>query len=512
MHATRLIVAGALGGISMAAGADLITVPTDVASIQAGLDVAAAGDTVEILPGTYFEFALDCAGKALVVRSIDPADSLVVAGTVIDGQDAGTVFYFRTGEGQNTILDGVTLRGGAGGLSADPVSGGGITCRDGAAPLLRNCVVRDCHSTVVGGGIGSWSSAPRIENCRVENCSSLLYGGGIGMNGGGGEIVDCVIQSCHADYAGGGLYCTSDAAPLVHGALFVGNDSAADGGGAYINRSATRFEAGRFIGNSAQVGGALWLGGATASVVGCEFNANQVINTGGAIRIEFADESVITHCWIHENSATAQGGGIYLGAESKSLLTHLKLVANDAHEGGAVYAFESRAILLNSILRDNSAQYDGGAILCYGAAPVVAYCTIMGNVAWDVGRAGGLAGRDSSHPRIASSVVWGNEPRNLTQRLSSLVDVTYSDIGGGWEEGVEVIDADPLLTSYAGYEWVPSASSPCIDSGDPDWEDGIYDVHPWWPPFHVDGARSDMGAYGGPWNIRWSQWSHYFAQ
>jgi hypothetical protein len=510
MHISKPFVIWALGGGGALAGADMIVVPTDVATIQAGLDVAAGGDTVQVLPGTYFEHGLDCAGKAIVVRGIDPADSSAVAATVVDGQAAGTVFYFRSGEGPDTILEGLTLCGGAGGLAADPVTGGGITCRDGAAPVVRDCVVRDCHSAVVGGGIGSWTSTPRIERCRIEACGSALYGGGIGMNGGDGEILDGVIQSCSADYAGGGLYCTNHAAPTVNGVLFTANSSAADGGGAYINRTATSITASRFVGNTAQVGGGLWLGGATALVVGCEFTGNEVLNTGGAIRVEFNDESRITHCLIRENYSGAQGGGIYLGSESLSLLTHLKVLANEAHEGGGVYAFHTTAILLNSILRENVAQYDGGAVLCYEAAPVIAHCTIMGNVAWDIGRAGGIAGRDSSHPRVASSVVWDNEPRNLTQRLNSFVDVTYSDVGGGWEGGVEVIDADPLLTTYLGYEWVPSASSPCIDAGDPAWEDGIYDADPWWPSFHTDGARSDMGAYGGPWNIRWSQWGRYF--
>ena len=36
-------------------------------------------------------------------------------------------------------------------------------------------------------------------------------------------------------------------------------------------------------------------------------------------------------------------------------------------------------------------------------------------------------------------------------------------------------------------------------------EDGLYDSHPRWPEWYPNGARSDMGAYGGPGNADWLQ-------
>ncbi len=41
------------------------------------------------------------------------------------------------------------------------------------------------------------------------------------------------------------------------------------------------------------------------------------------------------------------------------------------------------------------------------------------------------------------------------------------------------------------------------DAGDPTVEDGIFDSHPRWPRFYPNGARSDMGSYGGPENRAW---------
>ena len=45
--------------------------------------------------------------------------------------------------------------------------------------------------------------------------------------------------------------------------------------------------------------------------------------------------------------------------------------------------------------------------------------------------------------------------------------------------------------------------SPCVDAGDPSIEDRLSDWHPKWPDRYPNGARSDMGAYGGPGNIDW---------
>lgn len=57
-----------------------------------------------------------------------------------------------------------------------------------------------------------------------------------------------------------------------------------------------------------------------------------------------------------------------------------------------------------------------------------------------------------------------------------------------------------------GFEYLLKPGSPCIDTGDPSIEDALYDRHPRWPDWYPDGARSDMGAYGGPGNRGWLDW------
>lgn len=105
---------------------------------------------------------------------------------------------------------------------------------------------------------------------------------------------------------------------------------------------------------------------------------------------------------------------------------------------------------------------------------------------------------------MTNCILWGDTPDEVSDANSTL-NVTYSDIQGGWS-GEGNIDADPCfanpgngdyhLKSEAGrwdtnnQTWIKdTVSSPCIDGGNPnsDWT-GEY-----WP----HGEHINMGAYGG---------------
>lgn len=91
--------------------------PADFNNIQAAIDVAADGDTVEVQPGTYTgpgNRDIEFKGKAITVRSIDPNDPSVVAVTVVEGSEGSDGlhrgFAFRSGEGRDSVLEGLTIR------------------------------------------------------------------------------------------------------------------------------------------------------------------------------------------------------------------------------------------------------------------------------------------------------------------------------------------------------------------------------------------------------------------
>jgi hypothetical protein len=84
-------------------GAATINVPLDQPTIQAGINAAATGDVVMVAPGTYFE-NINFLGKAITVAS-----SSGPALTTINGNAAGPVATFASGETTSSILSGFTL-------------------------------------------------------------------------------------------------------------------------------------------------------------------------------------------------------------------------------------------------------------------------------------------------------------------------------------------------------------------------------------------------------------------
>jgi len=242
--------------LSPISAADIIHIPADQPTIQAGIDAAVDFDTVLVADGTYAgegNREISFGGKAVTLASANGREHCIINCGGLRG------FELDSGEGQLTVIQGFTIVGGytvwdggaiyCGG-DASPVirdnafvgnsapggAGGAVACRNttqvignyfsgnysddlggalylgSGSQLVMNNVFVDNAVLLSGGAIGSWdSTATIINNLIVANHQQFqwndLGGGGIACyTGSSHEIINCTIADNDAEWLGGGIY------------------------------------------------------------------------------------------------------------------------------------------------------------------------------------------------------------------------------------------------------------------------------------------------------------------
>ncbi len=170
----------------------VIHVPDDYPTLQEAIDAATSGFEIIARPGVYRE-NINFKHKNVTLRSTDPTDAGVVAGTVIDGGRAGTVVRFGGTEDESCILSGFTITNGVarqgGGIAGAYVQVG--TGYRVARPTLEYNVIRD-------------NTAERVYAASDSETFQQAYGGGV--YGCHGPIRHNTIAHNYAHDYGGGLY------------------------------------------------------------------------------------------------------------------------------------------------------------------------------------------------------------------------------------------------------------------------------------------------------------------
>ncbi len=238
---------------------NIIHVPDDQPTIQAGIDAAADLDTVLVSPGTYTE-NINFHGKGILVASqyILDLDPDFIGSTVIDGsqpadEDTASCVLFITGEDSTSVLQGFTIQGGTGTRWRDEhgagvfIEGGGILCAL-SSPVIKNNVITGNEAirrptgtrSAGGGGIRCGDGSPRILN-NVISSNSGMYGGGVVMNYASGTIRNNIITdnrvyeavSFAPTYGGGGVWVNQGgSANIIENNTIFGNSSSGTGSGA----------------------------------------------------------------------------------------------------------------------------------------------------------------------------------------------------------------------------------------------------------------------------------------
>jgi predicted outer membrane repeat protein len=408
----------------------------DYPTIQAAIDAAVEGDTVELQPGVYTGDGnrdVDFKGKAITVRSIAPHDPNIVAATIINCN--GTVteprrgFTFHSGETSLSVLSGLTITNGYG-PTETPLSntsfsaGGAILCME-SSPTITYCRIR---ANIASGGDGIFcrNSNPTIKNCSIIGNPFTSRGGGIFLLNSNPTITDCSIINNSNIYHGGGIYC-EDSDPVMTGCLIADN-SAGDSGGGICTFTT--------IPNSRGL-----------TIDRCTIAGNRSYRFGGGICCQSATSPKITRCIITGNSAASSTA--YMGV------------------GGGIDCIGTREpVITECIFSDNRAGGLGGAIACGASGTKILNCTIVNN--WAGSRGGGFGYQNTNFTNVLNNcILWGNTaPAGPQVGGTSTVGgpiIKYNNIEGGYKEPGN-IDVEPQF-AIDGYHLLPQ--SPCVDAGDP---------------------------------------------
>ena len=236
----------------------------DAPTIQAGIDSAAAGDTVLVACGTYYE-----SGIYLDFSIALLSESGTSACATIDAQWNNTVLVLRDCD-STTVVRGFALTHGSP-KGPPPGEAGGMTILF-SSPRVIDCTFLD-NDGGNGGAVYCGPSAPIFTNCIFDG-NFAGYGSAICCFSADATIAGC--EFIRNEAAEGTVYCV-DCAPTIIGCTFFGN-SAESGGGLFCSSSSAPTVENTIITYSTS-GGAVACEGATAAPSLCCCNIYS--NTGG---------------------------------------------------------------------------------------------------------------------------------------------------------------------------------------------------------------------------------------
>ncbi len=312
---------------SVSASGDGKSWETAVKTIQEGIDEASHGDTVTVAEGTYVE-NIHFDGKNIILTSTDPLNPDVVATTIIDGSQSGTVVTFSGAEDATCALSGFTVRNGRAVVGAGIL---GRVDREHTHATIENNVITDNVAENAGGGL--FVCHGTVRNNLITRNSCGIYGGG-GLSSCDGSISDNTISFNSATWGGGLSQCDG----MVENNLIVGNRAEQYGGGVYDCWGVVQKN--RIIENHAG-----WHGGGLSS---CRASIQNNVIAG--------------------NTANGRGGGI----TACGTVINNTIVGNSADLGGGLASCSG--IIKNCIVWENNDSY--GYQLLWSAEPL--YSCIQG--------------------------------------------------------------------------------------------------------------------------------------
>ena len=268
-------------------------------------------------------------------------------------------------------VDGFIITNGyASGGGIDHFGGGWLN--DNASPRINQCMFIDNSAFLGGGGLLNITSSPKITNCTFSYCKASQGGAINNQSASSPTFTDCHFTS-------------NTASDLIS---FLGI------GGAVVNsgNSAPVFKSSRFTSNTAELGGAIFMAGSSASINQCSFTSNTASSLranarGGAIASFSASTSSIDSCFFNGNVAD-NGGGIFNRSSSATVSNCIFQGNQASKDGGGMYDFSPVASNIDSCIFIGNTATTGGGLRIKYTQSILNNCTFESNASTD--RGGGL--------------------------------------------------------------------------------------------------------------------------
>ena len=346
----------------------------------------------------------------------------------------------------------------------DAPEGGCIYNMAKSAPVATNCDFTDNTAKLLGGAVCNLDSRPRFIECRFTANTANWLGGGMLNFESRPELIGCTFTGNIAEEAGGGMASVSNSIPTLSGCVFCGNtvqgsatredqidgyyhvgggqnciigscddddldglpddceqcSEDPDGDGICGDLDAcpnwpgecSKGEAIIYVtspGESIQQAVDAVVDGGIVDIGSGTYPVSSTINLRGKA---FTMQGRRDKAGLHLTTIDAQGSCGVMVAErnetNDTLIRDLVLTGGSSTGGGGLKCINaSDPMILDCVIRGNTAEEHGGGIHCTSAAnPLVTGCLIVDNVA---GLGGGGVSIDDGGPDLVDCTIAENQ-------------------------------------------------------------------------------------------------------
>ncbi len=346
----------------------------DYTTIQAAINAAADGDTIQLCDATFTgagNVDVDFGGKKITVESQSGNAEACVIDCAASAANRHRGFVFHSDEDPNSVLRAVKIINGY--MTGEPndADGGGIVIRNASSPTIDQCILED-NTAYAGGGMAVLrnGASPKITDCEFRsNTTEPSFGGGLLLDHSTWAVVyDCLFEDNVAGDDGGGL-ATFNWVDLQR-CTFTGNQTTNGHGGGMTSMASPD----------------------VPIISECIYGGNTANVGGGGLSVYGLSGGVIDECTFYDNVVNSgPGGGLSLGNNTSVEVDNCTFHANAAYPydpndpsvGGGIYVFWTSSLeITNTIIASSVA---GEAVACEpnDATATATCCDIYNNAGGD---------------------------------------------------------------------------------------------------------------------------------